>query len=205
MPRQKAIAPGKGAGRAASTTPMISGSTEVSVEFRYLYLELVSLTDEFCNERLNVEYQELCREMAIAICQDDSPAARGKRAGWASGIVYAVCWVNFLTDPCQEPYIRADEIAEWFGVSAATMHSKARVIREGLDLIPFDLDFTLPSRMDENPLVWMLEVNGFILDIRHAPREAQAAAFERGLIPYIPADRQSSDEDNNDESIWRTP
>jgi hypothetical protein len=35
----------------------------------------------------------------------------------------------------------------------------------------------------------MLEVNGFLMDIRMAPREAQVAAYERGLIPYIPADR----------------
>jgi hypothetical protein len=38
-------------------------------------------------------------------------------------------------------------------------------------------------------LIWMLEVNGLITDIRSCPREAQAVAFEKGLIPYIPADR----------------
>jgi hypothetical protein len=27
------------------------------------------------------------------------------------------------------------------------------------------------------------------MDIRHAPRELQEAAFAKGLIPYIPADR----------------
>jgi hypothetical protein len=27
------------------------------------------------------------------------------------------------------------------------------------------------------------------MDIRRCPREAQEAAFEKGLIPYIPADR----------------
>ena len=53
---------------------------------------------------------------------------------------------------------------------------KARIIREGLDLMPFHPDWSLPSRMDRNPLVWMLEVNGLIMDIRMAPREAQVAA-----------------------------
>jgi len=51
-------------------------------------------------------------------------------------------------------------------------------------------NWTLPSRMDDNPLVWMLEVNGLIVDVRHAPREVQEIAFNKGLIPYIPADRQ---------------
>jgi hypothetical protein len=44
--------------------------------------------------------------------------------------------------------------------------------------------------MDDNPLVWMLEVNGLMVDVRHAPREVQEIAFNKGLIPYIPADRQ---------------
>ena len=48
----------------------------------------------------------------------------------------------------------------------------------------------LPSRLDDNPMVWMLQVNGFMVDVRHAPREVQEIAFKKGLIPYIPADRQ---------------
>ncbi len=53
-----------------------------------------------------------------------------------------------------------------------------------------DPQWSLPSHIDENPLVWMLEVDGFLMDIRHAPREAQEIAFEKGLIPYVPADRE---------------
>jgi len=58
-----------------------------------------------------------------------------------------------------------------------------------LDLISFHPDGSLPSTMDDNPLVWMMEVNGFLVDIRMAPRDAQVAAYEKSLIPYIPADR----------------
>jgi hypothetical protein len=28
-----------------------------------------------------------------------------------------------------------------------------------------------------------------MVDVRHMPREVQAIAYEKGLIPYIPADR----------------
>lgn len=38
-------------------------------------------------------------------------------------------------------------------------------------------------------MIWMLEVNGLIMDIRLCPREVQVVAFEKGRIPYIPADR----------------
>jgi hypothetical protein len=34
-------------------------------------------------------------------------------------------------------------------------------------------------------------VNGLLVDLRDMPREIQEIAFEDGLIPYIPADRES--------------
>ncbi len=34
----------------------------------------------------------------------------------------------------------------------------------------------------------MLEVNGFIIDVRHAAREVQEETFRKGLIPFIPDD-----------------
>jgi hypothetical protein len=42
----------------------------------------------------------------------------------------------------------------------------------------------------------MLEVNGFITDIRRCPREAQVVAFQKGLIPYIPADKPAAGQDD---------
>ncbi len=53
----------------------------------------------------------------------------------------------------------------------------------------FDLRWMLPSRMESNPLVWMLNLNGFAVDIRKMPMELQEEAFERGLIPFIPGRR----------------
>ena len=44
---------------------------------------------------------------------------------------------------------------------------------------------------DDNPLVWRVALKGgFEVDIRDMPRESQEAAYEMGLIPYIPADRR---------------
>ena len=149
----------------------------------------MKLTDKFCHEHLNDEYKQFSREMAVAVCQEGSPARKGKAGGWAAGIVYSLGRVNFLDDPNQTPRMKSTRIAEGFSVSMATMQAKARVIREGLDLMAFDPDWTLPSMMHDNPLIWMLEVNGAIVDIRMAPRDTQVAAYEQGLIPYIPADR----------------
>ena len=54
-----------------------------------------------------------------------------------------------------------------------------------------DPEWTLPSLLEENPLVWLLEVNGMIVDVRYMPREVQELAYKKGLIPYIPADRNT--------------
>ena len=171
-------------------------TSEVPAEYRREFLEIAAVTDGFCTASLNEEYLQLCRAMAVAICQAGSPVKRGKRESWACGIVYSVGWVNFLTDPSQEPHVKAEEIAKWFGISMATMHNKSKVIREGLDLVPFDPDFCLRSRLDDNPLVWMIEIDGFIIDMRHAPRGMQIAAYENGLIPYVPSEHTDDNENS---------
>ena len=48
--------------------------------------------------------------------------------------------------------------------------------------------------LDQNLLVWLAEVNGFLVDLRHMPREVQEIAFARGIIPYIPGDQEHGPE-----------
>ena len=55
-----------------------------------------------------------------------------------------------------------------------------------LKLRPFDPEWTLPSRMEKNPVAWLVQVNGMIVDARHMPREVQEDAVRRGIIPHIP-------------------
>ena len=81
------------------------------------------------------------------------------------------------------------ELCKAFGVGQSTALAKSRVIREALDLHCFDPTWTLRSLTDQNPLVWMLEVNGMLMDIRAAPREVQEIALEKGLIPYLPGNK----------------
>ena len=62
-----------------------------------------------------------------------------------------------------------------------------------LRIYQLDPNWTLPSRLDD-PMVWTVEVNGLPIDIRHAARQLQEVAFNKGLIPYIPADRNKEGE-----------
>jgi hypothetical protein len=85
--------------------------------------------------------------------------------------------------------MKMTDIDEGFGVSTATGSAKATAIRKLLKIQGFEQEWTLPSRMEQNPMIWMIQVNGLILDARRLPREIQEDAFRKGLIPYIPADR----------------
>lgn len=155
---------------------------------------IVGLTDQFCREHLNEEYAVLCSRLAEKLARKrPSPLLHGGPNGWASGIVRTVGWVNFLHDKSQSPHMRLSDIDAGFGVSESTGASKLAAIRKMLkvdQLDQLDPNWTLPSRMEDNPLVWMLKVNGLIMDVRQAPRGVQEIAFRKGLIPYIPADRQ---------------
>jgi hypothetical protein len=170
---------------------------QVPKELRDRFTEIVTITDRFCNEHLNDEYKQLCREMVAILCRDGAPVTQGKAVSWASGIISALGWVNFLSDPSQSPHMRTEDVARALGVSKATMAAKSRVIRQGLDLHPLDPDWTLESNLGKNPLVWMVQDrSGLIHDLRMAPRHVQEEAYRRGLIPYVPADRPEETEDD---------
>ena len=156
------------------------------------YLAIAALTDSVCSQHLNAEYAALSRKLAATLARKrPSPILRGKPEIWACAIIYALGTVNFLFDKSQEPHMRADELCAAFGISQSSGANKAKLIRDMLGMYQFDPHWCLPSLVDENPLVWMVQVNGLIVDIRHMPREVQEIAYEKGLIPYIPADRRN--------------
>ena len=101
-------------------------------------------------------------------------------------------WVNYLDDPSREPHMKLTFIDKAFGVAESTGQGKSKTIRKLLKIRQSDPRWTLPSRVDDNPLVWMLEIDGLLIDMRHAPRKLQEAAFERGLISYIPGEPKPS-------------
>ncbi len=151
---------------------------------------VIGLIDQFCKEHLNEEYAVLCRELAEKLGRKrPSPLLQGSPNAWASGIVRAVGWVNFLHDKSQTPYMRATDIDHYFGTSSSSGAAKSAEIRKMFKMHQLDPSWCLPSSLDDNPMVWMLQVNGFMMDVRNAPREVQEIAFNKGLIPYIPADR----------------
>lgn len=152
--------------------------------------EIAGLVEAFCREHLNEEYAALCRKLTDKLARKrPSPLLSGKPATWACGIVRTIGWVNFLDDRSQTPHMKLTAIDKAFGVGESTGQGKSMLIRKMLKIRQFDHNWMLPSRMDDNVVIWQIEVNGFIVDVRRCHRDVQEAAFQKGLIPYIPADR----------------
>jgi hypothetical protein len=147
----------------------------------------VALTDAVCKEHLNEEYAQLARELAAALCRKrPSPLAKGTPRTWACGIVYALGKVNFLFDKTQTPHLSSRELCERFGVGQSTASAKANAIMDALAMVPLDPRWCLPSKLADNPLAWLIEINGLLVDARMMPREVQEEVFRKGFIPYLP-------------------
>jgi hypothetical protein len=155
------------------------------------YASITALTDAFCSNHLNDEYRDLVRTMTASLCRKrPSPLASGQPRTWACGIVHVLGQLNFLSDKTSKPFMTTAEVCTAFGVGQSTTSAKARVISDALHTHRMDPAWMLRSFVDQNPLVWMAEVNGMLVDLRDMPREVQVIAYEKGMIPYIPADRE---------------
>ncbi len=154
------------------------------------YAEITALTDAFCLEKLNQEYARICREMTATLARKrPSPLPGGHARSWACAIAYTVGSVNFLFDKSQTPHLSADDLCTWFGLSKSTGGNKSNQIKQILKIGLMDMQWTLPSRMEQNPMAWMISVNGIIMDARSLPRSVQEEAYRKGLIPYIPDEK----------------
>ena len=155
------------------------------------YDAVAALTDTFCCDKLNDEYRDLARAMTAALCRKrPSPLASGQRRTWACSIIYVLGQINFLSDKATQPYMTMADVCAAFSVGQSTASAKARVISDALHAHRMDPAWMLPSLVDQNPLVWMAKVNGALVDLRDMPRELQVIAYEKGMIPYVPADKE---------------
>ncbi len=168
----------------------ISTSEKVPKQMQDTFNAIVALTDTVCTAHLDQEYAHLARQATAALCrQRPSPLATGRVQTWACGIVYAVGFVNFLFGKTQTPSMSAAELCAAFGVSKSAGAAKAKAVRDALAMGQMDPQWYRPSKMEDNPLAWMIMVNGLSVDARYLPRDLQETAYAKGLIPYIPEPR----------------
>jgi hypothetical protein len=171
------------------------GETSVPEAAKPAYDAIVGLTDRFCQAHLTWEYQMLCRKLAGALARKrPSPLTRGKPEVWACAVVRVIGWVNFLDDSGQTPHLKLTAIDKAFGVAESTGQGKAKAIRDLFEIRQFDFRWMLANRIETTSMAWMIEVNGLPMDARLLRREVQEAAFQKGLIPYIPGEKPGAGE-----------
>jgi hypothetical protein len=174
----------------------MANTKSIPVAHRPAYEAVVALTDAVCRAHLNDEWASLCRELAASLARKrTSPLVRGKPNVWAAGVLHALGLVNFLFDRSQTPSMSVSELCAAFEVKPSTVSGKSKQIRELFKMYQFDPSWTLPSKVAQNPMIWMISVNGLIIDARNAPPEIQLEAFRRGLIPYLPSQTEEGTEE----------
>lgn len=149
---------------------------------------LLARIDPFCARHLNEDYCTLIHAAVAALARKrPSPLLTGRDASWCAGVVHAIGSANFLFDSTQSPHCSAATIADHFGVATSTSHNHAKKVRDLLKITPLSPRWCLPSLLESSDIPWILEVDGFLRDIRTLPLDVQLQACAKGLIPYVPA------------------
>lgn len=172
-----------------------AGEAAIPEAARPAYEAVMALVEPFCQQHLNDEYLTLCRKLTGVLARKrPSPLTRGKPEVWACAVLRVIGWVNFLDDSSNSPHMKLTAIDKAFGVAESTGQGKAKAIRDLLKIGQFDFRWMLRRRIEESPMAWMVEVNGFIVDARHLKREVQEEAVRKGLIPYVPGEKPPESE-----------
>ncbi len=159
------------------------------------YDAIEAIITQYADQYLNEEYKELCiKALAKLSRKRPSPLESGKDKTWAAGIIYAIGSANFIFDKSQQIHMTADELVAPLDISRKTASAKASTIKKMLKIDCFNTEWVLPSKIDSNPMAWLIQVNGLIMDARYTPLEIQVEAYNKGLIPYIPALKNSSEQ-----------
>jgi hypothetical protein len=167
--------------RSADRSLRVPASLQHDVE------QIFKLTDPFCAKHLDAEYGERVRRLVANLARKrPSPLVRGDLRIWAAAAIYAVGSVNFLFDRTQRPHMTGDDLSALTGVPKSTLANRAKVIRDVLRIGRLEPEFCRRELLASNPLAWMISVDGFIVDARTMPREIQAEARRRGLMPDLP-------------------
>jgi Domain of unknown function (DUF6398) len=148
--------------------------------------EIVRLTQGFCAEHLDAEYAELSAKMIARLARKrPSPLERGETRVWVGAVLYAIGQVNCLFDPTQHPHLKFDDLSRLIGVSKSALATRVRAIMNLLRVMPLDPEYCRRELIAQNPLAWMVQVNGMVVDARTLPAEVQAQLRQRGLIPDL--------------------
>lgn len=151
---------------------------------------VIDITDGTCRDHLDEEYGRLSRRLVGRLARKrPSPLMRGDLRIWAAGVLYVIGQINFLFDPTQQPHLTTAQLAAAVGAKQTTMANKAGMINRLLNIGIYEPELTRIAVLEQHPVAWIVELDGFLVDARQLPDELQAEARRRGLIPDLDAAR----------------
>jgi hypothetical protein len=86
--------------------------------------------------------------------------------------------------PDADAHMTTDRLSEIAGREKYAL-GQVPIIQDLLRLDPMHPDYCRRELLANNPMAWMIRVNGFIVDARTLPSEMQEEAQRRGLIPDL--------------------
>ncbi len=141
--------------------------------------KITELIGQFCKEKLNDEYFEVCERLVKKMGRKRSvPFMTGQLEIWAAAVIHAVGTVNFLFDKGSKPYASIDDINNFFSTKKTTTSGKSKIIRDLFKMGYWDKEFSTEAMKESNPYANMISVNGMILPISVLPPEIQEEVKE---------------------------
>ena len=128
--------------------------------------QLIHLTSEFCDQKLDEEHKELTRRLIHKLYdQTKRPFESPNAKQWASGIIHAIGSANLLFDDSFEPYIHEKDLMDFFGVDQVVIFRNSTFVTEQLDLDIFDKGPSLHEIDKGNPLKDKITLDGIPIRI----------------------------------------
>jgi len=128
--------------------------------------ELIRLTTQFCNEKLDEEHKELTEKLIHRLFELSSrPFESVNVKQWSSGIIYALGKANLLFDKTFEPFISEDELNDYFEADPYMTFRNASFINEQLKLDIFESDHAFIQSRSDNPLKGRVPVDGVYVSL----------------------------------------
>lgn len=113
--------------------------------------QLIEMVSDFCSDNLDDECRKLCVKVIEKMARKrEVPFKRGKLEIWASGVVYAICQINFIFDESFKPFTTPDEICKYFNTKKSTTSNKAANIRKLLNMQVGDEEFSTRLVLNSN-------------------------------------------------------
>jgi hypothetical protein len=155
------------------------------------FTAVCNIITNLCKTNLNEEYLYASVELTAKLARKrPSPLLTGNANTWAAGVVHAIGTINFLFDKSQTPHMTVAELCEWFALGQSTISAKSKVIRDMFNMSQLDPIWCLPSKLEQHPTAWLVSIDGYIMDVRREDPELQLAAYQAGVIPYLPRSKK---------------